>query len=295
MTTQNGCTRAATKQTPVYPYPKAKFSVYPKVGVPPQPVALENNSAGATAYQWSFGESPDSVAAAFEPQYTYHDVGDYAIRLVAVNEYGCKDTARNEIAIRLPVLDVELERVVKAPNGNDVQLVARINNNGSLIVSEMDILIELGDITLKESFSGPLEAGEGKNYPLNFQIVDHMKHNLAYACITLFPRFMSYEDETLANNKICIDLNEAFTVLEPFPNPTSDMLYIPFIAPNITDLVTIRLLDMRGNVLHTEDIKPAHPGMNQHALKLTAVSNGLYLLRIDLKDRSLVRKVRIGN
>src|SRR4051794_36909281 len=73
----------------------ANFTPEPYVTTILQPVYFENQSTGATAYQWNFGDGYYSDSE--NPQHLYNDTGQYVIYLIAVNQYGCEDTAINEV------------------------------------------------------------------------------------------------------------------------------------------------------------------------------------------------------
>ena len=58
-------------------------------------VEFENESFGATSYEWDFGVPgiTTDVSNAFEPTYTYPGPGTYEVRLIASNGQGCTDTS----------------------------------------------------------------------------------------------------------------------------------------------------------------------------------------------------------
>ncbi len=58
---------------------------------PPLPVHFYNTSSGAVAYAWDFGDGATSILT--NPGDLYTTSGTYTIRLVAINSYGCRDTA----------------------------------------------------------------------------------------------------------------------------------------------------------------------------------------------------------
>jgi gliding motility-associated-like protein len=93
----DGCTGSFTinNAIEIYPDPVAGFTPDPYVTTILQPVYFENQSTGATAYQWNFGDGYYSDSE--NPQHLYNDTGQYVIYLTAVNQYGCEDTAINEV------------------------------------------------------------------------------------------------------------------------------------------------------------------------------------------------------
>lgn len=80
----------------IHPAPVAAFSVnQTTVYLPNSPVVITNQSTGAGAYEWDFGDG--SYTSLVNPQYQYAQVGTYTITLIATNSFGCDDTATVEI------------------------------------------------------------------------------------------------------------------------------------------------------------------------------------------------------
>ncbi|WKN29559.1 PKD domain-containing protein [Porifericola rhodea] len=75
----------------VYQSPQAIFSAGPPtVYLPDRPITTINQSIGATAYEWHFGDG--TVSTEFEPSHIYTEAGEYDIMLIAFSEQGCSDT-----------------------------------------------------------------------------------------------------------------------------------------------------------------------------------------------------------
>lgn len=82
----------------VNPVPEANFA-FEKEQVCGLPAAIyfENLSIGASGFEWNFGDSSQSVFN--DPTHTYHENGDFEVQLVAVNQYGCRDTTDDAFTI----------------------------------------------------------------------------------------------------------------------------------------------------------------------------------------------------
>ncbi|MEZ4798364.1 MAG: PKD domain-containing protein [Flavobacteriales bacterium] len=91
-----GCADTAYKVVNVSPVPNAAFTV-PAQGCTNSPADIVNNSTGATQYDWDFGDG--TTFSDIDPVYTYPDEGFFDIMLVAINNFGCRDTMilNNEI------------------------------------------------------------------------------------------------------------------------------------------------------------------------------------------------------
>lgn len=99
--TDNGCGDTITSNTSiqVFPSPTAGFT-YENIHEPDPlsgTVAFANQSDGAIDYWWDFGDGNTSTE--MHPIHRYYYFGDELVTLVAINEYGCTDTAQNEISI----------------------------------------------------------------------------------------------------------------------------------------------------------------------------------------------------
>ncbi|MDN5203265.1 PKD domain-containing protein [Fulvivirgaceae bacterium BMA10] len=92
----------------VYPLPRASFVTRPSiVYLPDGPVFTQNLSVGASEYIWDFGDG--TIYEEFEPQHIYENPGTYDIKLIAISEYGCRDT-------------LLIEQAVTAINGGQVKV-----------------------------------------------------------------------------------------------------------------------------------------------------------------------------
>lgn len=105
-----GCKDTSSHIITVYTNPVAYFNVTPyTVYLPSDPIHCINLSSGAVGYYWNFGDGGHSTQ--LNPDYVYHDAGQYQIYLVASNLHGCVDT------FNLPVfINVELETGIEVPN-----------------------------------------------------------------------------------------------------------------------------------------------------------------------------------
>ncbi len=87
-----GCTSYFVSPNPVtvYPDPTASATASITSGCGSLAVTFTNNSIGGTGYVWHFGNGDSSNANA--PIYTYSIPGVYYPYIVAINQFGCRDT-----------------------------------------------------------------------------------------------------------------------------------------------------------------------------------------------------------
>jgi gliding motility-associated-like protein len=83
----------------VYEKPSAQFNVKPKlIYVPGGKLFTDNQSFGASSFEWNFGDGFTSNE--FEPQHEYKEEGIFDITLIAVSAEGCADTTTLEAAVK---------------------------------------------------------------------------------------------------------------------------------------------------------------------------------------------------
>ena len=101
ITSSHGCVNSYTYQDMirVYPTPDARFVFSPLVPsiIDPE-VIFTNLSTDANMYIWSFGDGDSSNAQ--NPYHWYHHIGNYLVELIAITNFGCKDTVQSYISVR---------------------------------------------------------------------------------------------------------------------------------------------------------------------------------------------------
>jgi len=103
----NGCRDTATAQVTAHPLPQSAFTLSAQQScVSPATVRAVNNSQGASAYAWDFGNGQVSTLAA--PDITFATPGSYTISLTAVNVFGCTSTSSAVFTVHpTPVADFD--------------------------------------------------------------------------------------------------------------------------------------------------------------------------------------------
>lgn len=99
-TSDFGCTASSSAVFDIYPAVIAKFQV-DTIGCSPFNATFLNQSVDAINYQWIFGDGQVSSLQHPNHLYTTGLLNDtiYAVELIAMNAYGCADTARKNIHV----------------------------------------------------------------------------------------------------------------------------------------------------------------------------------------------------
>lgn len=98
-----GCSTTLIKNNfiTVNPSPVADFDYSPQpVTILAPIVSFQNQSLGATSWQWDFSNgNQDSMTVNQNPYYTYLDTGKFVVNLIVKNNYNCTDTIARTILI----------------------------------------------------------------------------------------------------------------------------------------------------------------------------------------------------
>jgi len=101
VTSDSGCVSVLSKNNyiTVYPKPDAIFTVQPKATSIVDPlISIKDLTIGGNYWNWNFGDL-DTSSVFSPPPHTYADTGTYTIRLIALTQYNCIDTAYETISI----------------------------------------------------------------------------------------------------------------------------------------------------------------------------------------------------
>ncbi|MCW3086386.1 MAG: hypothetical protein JWP12_3752 [Bacteroidetes bacterium] len=104
----------------------AAFTPNPATGEKPLLVNFTNSTVGGVNYVWSFGTG--DVSSAFEPSYTFTQLGNFTVCLYADNGGGCADTACTTIDVYINSVFVIPN--VFTPNGDEVNDIFTVKNVG---------------------------------------------------------------------------------------------------------------------------------------------------------------------
>jgi PKD repeat protein len=93
--TNGGCINnnsAAPLVLNAYPYPISVFSINKtSLQLPTDTLICDNQSVGAAAYRWDFGDGTEATLKA--AKHSYNLAGNFKIQLIAISKFGCMDTS----------------------------------------------------------------------------------------------------------------------------------------------------------------------------------------------------------
>jgi PKD repeat protein len=291
VTSSGGCTDSVIHTINVYPVPDANFMPDEFYGVADLTVNFTNQTTGALNYLWDFGDTSGS-SILVNPSYTYTENGIYNVQLVAYNQYGCADTAFQQLFVIPTIADIAVTSVHAIKQNNYVTLSADITNYGTRRVNKIDMLATAaGGTTFKETWSNnadPLEPGETMTYQFNAQYELSEEQVTEYICIDA-QIVNKNPDDNPANNEQCITFGDQFMVFDPYPSPANDHIHIDFILP-FSDNIEIELYGAKGDKIRTIFSGIAEKGLNRLTVDISSLNLGFYSYRIRFRDDMKILK-----
>jgi PKD repeat protein len=292
VTSNAGCKDSVSHTVEVLPSPIAAFVPDEYYGEANFTVNFTNNSTGLNnTYLWNFGDTLGS-STLLNPSYTYTENGIYNVSLIAYNQYGCNDTAHQEITVMHTRADIAVSAVNVVVKDNYVSLSALLTNMGSRKLYALDILAKAaGGTTFKESWADPtdpLTPGDTMtfNFTAQYQLTEDQITE--YICIESQIQGI-YPDDDPSNNEQCATLSKKFTVFQPYPSPAHDAVNLDFILPFADDIV-IDLFGVRGELIKNVFDGQAEKGLNKLTVELSNLQLGVYTFRVLFKDDVKVLK-----
>jgi len=89
-----------------------------------------------------------------------------------------------------------------------------------------------------------------------------------------------------------IDEVQNLTGLEIFPNPTQGMVNVVYHTTD-AEITNLRVLDLTGKVILSENLKNTNQGLNQEFVDLNGIQAGIYLLELNKNGNSVFQKLII--
>ncbi|MFC2124675.1 PKD domain-containing protein [Bacteroidota bacterium] len=291
--TERGCLDTIQEVITIHEVPTAKFYYYPLYGAPPLEIEFTNISSGASSYFWWFDYPENNTSSRQDTIFIYKDTGVYQVQLMAINDFGCKDSVTSEINVVAPRLDVALTRVNKLIQNNQIDIVLTITNEGTVLIDDMEILIDInGEVRLTEYLDTVLVAGQIINYRLNFNVVNYPGYEPEYICITLKPEIPGEDEVDLSNNQECITEDDGFYFFNPYPNPTRDRINLAFFLME-PEPVEVYITDLKGEIVLKQSVTETKQGLNVVTLLIDEYKEGMYLVITSGNSFKEVRKINI--
>ncbi len=243
-------------------------------------VSFQNQSSGAAAFLWDFGDGQSSTAS--NPTVTYAAPGQYVVRLSASSLNGCTTFFERVVAVGLLQADIALN----AARIEEGQVIVEIENAGNTIAENLLIKIYTASDTLSEVIAERLVAGASLTYTLTNTLSEEALRS-GFVCVELSP---IPQENNVANNRVCLNLKGGFEVFAPYPNPASEELRVRYLSLGNAPL-QVEMRDMQGRLVAALEYPPADFG--ELVLDVSRFGAGLYLLTVREGAQATSKKVVI--
>ncbi|MGB3588923.1 MAG: PKD domain-containing protein, partial [Tunicatimonas sp.] len=300
--TKAGCTFSWDSTIVVQAAPVATFELDQPSGGAPLTIKPTNLSQDYSQAQWRI--NGELVSEEATPSFTLEERGEYTLELVVFNETGCSDTTRQTVEVVDPTLGIAVRELLRL-EGSDgsSQLILSIENEGTLAVSNMQVLVQLGDVVaLTEQIDKTLLPGQRLNYPLQTSLANirNQQNPVEYVCTTVrienekaneSLNIISELDTT--NNRACLTLANSFLVETPFPNP-ADTEVVVSVLLEVAEAVQLRLISSMGEQVLSQQLPNAQPGLNTVVLDVSQTPAGIYTLEITAVGQTISHRGIVG-
>ncbi len=288
----NNCINSLQKTLPIYPKPVSKFSANPSIGPTPLLVQFTDRSQGANQVRYDFSASNDDFSTDRNPTYTYSPLGKDIVYQFISNNFGCNDTSSQDIDVIVPLFDLAIESVKAKISNSNIQFVILLRNDGNIIINNPELSIDIsGLVKMRQRVECALAPGGTYEYFTDFQIINNGS-TIEYSCFSTGMTYGIYNDADATDNSQCVNLENSFTVKDPYPNPSKTQTGVDIILPEIDD-ITLRMVDERGAILLDKEYENMPSGLNTITVDLAPYQQGLYMLLLKNKNSTVTKKLVI--
>lgn len=284
--TTAGCVYNGSRLVTINPTPVASFTMSDESGPPPLHVFFTNTSTGAVSYEWNFNDG-NPISTVTSPDYTYSEIGDYPVNLIAYNTFNCKDAITKVVSVVVPLNELAIEDfTLVQPQGTDAYRgYLKVRNNGNYRIDGFFVTYGIGGgLQLRETVVASLNKGEVGTFILGSEFLN--PGSSAYICAELV------DDTNLMDNKACKVFSDQAIILNSYPNPADVYLNIESVLPS-SGMVHIRLYTSSGGLAYDKTFD-AGTGLSRLSLDVQNLSPGIYVAVISAGGTTTSRRVMIA-
>ncbi len=285
--TLSGCTETFTQTIEVKPRPDVTFDLEQTVGAYPFKLNAIVQQQLDFTYEWTInGQLVSEEVSLME---TLQEAGNYLIRLSATNSEGCTNSFSQQVRVRVPEMDISLGNLRVVTQGDLTGFVISITNRGSLIPEFIDLNVDLGDFSITERVDRVISPESTVNYAMRLNLTESQLRGLNKICLDAKVVSSALLEENIGNNRICTNLDDAFRVMDIYPNPARANVTVPVIVPSDGDLmVVIEQSDGKQSINLRFELQA---GYNEIKIDGANLKSGIYFIRFRYEGLEKVKKV----
>jgi PKD repeat protein len=286
VTTAAGCRSTTTRQVAVAGAFDASFTYQPSVSEPLE-LAFRAAANDVVAWQWDFGDG--QTAGSPDPVHTYAARGTYRVTLTVRNAAGCTRTVVQDVTVvkGMDAYALRLERVAVQGAGSSTKLLVRLLNKGSQTLRSLTFVVAMdGGVPAEFPWTGSLPADGALSYTFTPPQVAGGATGETFCVQANDPVHGT------SSNRECVNAANAFTLLNPAPNPTRYQFRLAFILPEAGG-VRLEIVDALGRTVVAEGSQEYPGGYNEKPQLLGHLARGMYFIRLSYRDQTLVKPLLI--
>ncbi len=269
-----GCEASVSKSFSVNEPPDVQLETDPSWGDPPLKARFTPVGTFDSAV-WHFGDGTSSNT--FEPTHTYTDSGVHQVRLTGINTHGCRDSAFRKVYVKDPRIDVRIPRLFVEEKNGFYQVTAVVDNLGPIRLEYLELEMKPQNApALKEVWEGKLSPGDRDRYTFNGLV--EKGNGIPTICVeAIDPNHI--EDHAPWNDQACWTPDGELSILNLYPNPSSDRLNVEVRIP-FDQTLRYKVTDARGRIVLDRKIENAQKGFLRIRPPIRKLDDGLYSMQI---------------
>lgn len=289
--TDLACNNTVTGEIYAHENPVSDFIASRTWGAVPLWIDFTNQSIDAETYYWNF--DGENFSTDTDPYFVFNESGSYEVQLISTSEFGCTDITTMTIKSIVPIMDIILYDLRTVVEDNYLKTTVYIINNGTLPVDNLDLQINLGDGKVYREVIDYFDSGEVLDYTFNLEVYVADGEMPDVVCVeAVNPTFEFYADINLENNIVCNTDVDALQVFQPYPNPSSSVIYCEFINAELSDVV-VSLTNSIGEVSY-KSVLTQTEGYIKLPIEVINLASGVYFLQVRTDTETKSFKVEVN-
>lgn len=283
-----GCKDSTTGILTVNKLPEVDFTLTPSIGAPPLNIAF-NNTSTTGIYNWNFGDNTTN-SNLINPLHLYTDTGIYVISLTVTDTNGCTDSLKSNAFVINPRPDLAITGASYFKANNKWQMKANIANTGNEEANTFELKAQLDSksVFIQQFDNVNLQPGEQREFKFKTTFEADLEKP-KFFCVDVLT-INNEADLNESNNNFCVTFSTSFEVLNIYPNPVSDQLYLGINMP-IEDNIKLQLLDLEGRKITEEINYSLSKGYSTIKFEIGTLPAAVYLLRVKFSNKEKVYKI----
>ena len=279
VTSLKGCKDTASKVIQVRNNPKALFNLQTNTGGAPFELKFDTITPSHN-YEWSFGNGDSAFV--YRPTYVYQDTGIYSIKLLLRNEFGCIDSMKRSVNVKIPNLNLLLDTIVVDQTNNLVRIGVVLINSGNNEINSVRMSANLNSsYRIEETWKGQLFPNDFVYTEFTSSVSLGASGINDFTCVEILA-VNDMNDLDLLKDEVCVKGTGPRLFLKGYPNPTDNNMTVEMVIPN-EGTVTAKVYDNKGREQFRLFDEERSEGFYRFEIQSAVLNAGIYYLIVEYK------------